>query len=153
MQDVINGSQFAPPLEWIVGIEFSSDFSKLYLGDCRGKHAHIIAYPAKEGIKQSESFPTHWGQYFARDRSGNVYLTSLGDDPTWPEFVMFTPESKRVDIYCKNRIPQFRGNHKKAMAWGQKGFNENAIYCIIGNHIYEYDLENVTSSRRRVDHR
>jgi len=102
-------------------------------------------------IDKSKSFPTDWGQYFAQDNSGNVYLTSLGTNPTWPDFVMFTTESERVDLCSKNRVPQFRGNHKKTMAWSQKGFNENAIYCIIGNHIYEYDLKNITSSVRSLN--
>ena len=102
-------------------------------------------------IDKSKSFPTNWGQYFAQDKSTNVYLTSLGFDPTFPEFVMFTPDNKRMDIYCKNRVPQYQGNHKKAMAWGQKGFNEQAIYCIIGHRIYEYDLKEIISSRRNVN--
>ena len=150
-QVIIDGSQFVPEMEWLVGMEFSSDFKKLYLGDCRGKHAYVISYLSKDFIDKSKSFPTNWGQYFAQDKSGNVYLTSLGTNPTWPDFVMFTTESERVDLCSKNRVPQFRGNHKKAMAWGQKGFNENAIYCIIGNHIYEYDLKEITSSSRNIN--
>ena len=150
-QIIIDGSQFAPPLEWLVGIEFNSHFRKLYLGDCNGKHVHVISYLSEDFIDRGRSFPTNWGQYFAQDELGNVYITSLGSEPTWPEFVMFTPDNKRVDLYCKIRVPQHRGNHKKAMAWGKKGFNEHAIYCIIGNRIYEYDLKEITSSRKNIN--
>lgn len=148
-QIIIDGSQFVPPLEWLVGIEFSSHYKKLYLGDCGGKHAHVISYLSEDFIDKSTSFPTNWGQYFTQDKLGNVYITSLGSESTWPEFVMLTPDNKRLDIYAKNRIPQQRGNHKKAMAWGKKGFNEHAIYCIIGNRIYEYDLREITSNRKK----
>ena len=142
---IIDGSQFEPPMVWIVGIEFSSDYKKLYLADCRDKRAYIIPYLSKDFIEKSKPFPTNWGQYFTQDNSGNVYLTSLGDNPEWPEFVMLSPENDRVDICCKNRIPQNRENHKKAMALGQKGFNKHAIYCIIRNRIYEYELTEITS--------
>lgn len=150
-QIIIDGSQFTPPLEWLVGIEFSSHFKKLYLGDCSGKHVHVIPYLSKEFIGRNQSFPTNWGQYFARDISGNVYITSLGSDPTFPDFIMFTPDNRRVDIYSLNRVPQYQKKHKKTMAWGKKGFNEHAIYCIIGNGIYEYDLKEITSSKRNIN--
>jgi len=140
-QIIIDGSQFVPPLEWLVGIEFSSHFKKLYLGDCSGKYAHVVSWLPEECIDESQSFPTNWGQYFAKDNLGNVYITSLGTEPTWPDFVMITPDNNRVDIYSRNRVLQNRENHKKAMAWGKTGFNEHAIYCIIGNRIYEYDLK------------
>ena len=138
---IIDGSQFEPPLEWLVGIEFDSHFKKLYLGDCRGKKACVIPYLSENDIGSSNSFQTNWGQYFARDNSGNVYITSLGTEATFPDFVMFTPDERPVDIYSKNRVPQNQENHKKAMAWGKEGFNEDAIYCIIGSSIYEYDLK------------
>lgn len=148
---IIDGSQFEPPLEWLVGIEFSSHFRKIYLGDCNGKQAYAIPYLSKDFIDKSQSFSTNWGQYFARDNSDNVYITSLGSDPAFPDFIMFTPDNRRIDIYSKNRVPQYRRNHKKAMAWGKMGFNEHAIYCIIGNSIYAYDLTEITSGRRNIN--
>lgn len=146
-QVIIDGSQFEPPLEWIVGIEFSNDFQRLYLGDCTGKHAYVFPLLSKDHIQQYQSYPTNWGQYFTKDHSGNVYVTSLGTESSLHDFVMFTPENRRVDIYSENRVPQHRGNHKKTMAWGKVGFNEHAIYCIIGNSIYTYDF---TSGNRKT---
>lgn len=146
-QIIIDGSQFNPPLKWIVGLEFSDDFTTLYLGDCNGKQVLIVPYLSPKMIEESQAFPTNWGQYFTQDDSGNVYLTSLGRNSEWPEFVMLTSEDKRVDICCEKRVLQNRKIFKKTLAWGQEGFNENAIYCIIGNSIYEYDLSETFSEK------
>ena len=148
---IIDGSQFEPPLEWIVGIEFSSDFQQMYLGDCSGKHAYVIPILTKIHMHQSLSYPTNWGQYFTRDHSDNVYITSLGTESNFPDFVMFTPENRRVDIFPENRVPQYRGNHKKTIAWGKKGFDEHAIYCIIGNSIYAYDFRETIARKRKTN--
>jgi hypothetical protein len=150
---VIDGAQFEPPIEWLVGLEFSSHFKEIYLGDCGGKHAYVIPHLSEGFIDRSRTHQTNWGQYFTRDNAGNVYMTSLGSDPTFPDFIMFTVDNRRIDIFSVNRVPQGRGNHKKTMAWGKMGFNEHALYCIIGNRIYAYDLKEIYSGGSKTHQR
>lgn len=137
---IIDGSKFDPEIKWIVGLEFSPDFKTLYLGDCTGGKCYIVPYLPQMDMEKIIAYPTHWGQYFTQDNHGNIYLTSLGDQSAWPEFVMFTKLNERIDICSLNRVPQTRKIHKKTMAWGKPGFNEKVIYCIIGDSIYEYDF-------------
>jgi sugar lactone lactonase YvrE len=138
---LIDGSKFQTPIQWAVGMEFSSDEQYLYIADCRGSHAYVVPTAAKDYYQSAKIYATRWGQYFTKDNDGNIFLTSLGGYRNLPEFIVFKQNLKNREITCKRKPRQNENNYKKTIVFGEAGYDEHAIYCIIGNTIYSYHLD------------
>jgi hypothetical protein len=136
----IDGSKFQTPIKWAVGLELSSDEQYMYVGDCDGSRAYIVPIAEEDFYQRAKIYRTRWGQYFTKDTEGTIFLSSLGGYRTMPEFVMFTQTTKSGEINCTRKPLQDEHSYKKTIAFGEAGYDEQAIYCVIGNLIYSYHL-------------
>jgi hypothetical protein len=136
----ISGKDFRPPIQWSVSIEFGNQDSTLYIADCKGKQLYLVPYFQTDSIHAARIIPTNLGQYLTKNRRGEIFLAMHGP-PTFPEFLMLKGDSSEYFVHCTTRPPQNRQRYKKAIAWGNTGFNTQALYCIIGGTVYIYEFK------------
>jgi Tol biopolymer transport system component len=136
----IDGSKFSIPIQWAVGIEISDDEKFMYIGDCNGSRTYVIPLSSTSRYSDTRIFSNNFSQYFTKDCYGQIYNSSPDGRSNMPEFLMFKDDNTPVGIYCNKKPSQDENNYKKTIAFGQKGFNEKAIYCIIGNNVYLYEV-------------
>ena len=137
---VVDGSKFDPTITWAVGIEFDQDENYLFIGDCNGQQLLAVPFKNPDYTKEIKTYPSKWGQYLTKDLEGNLYLTMLGKG-TQSEFLRVQENMQPEYLTVKNKPFQDRKEHKKTIAYGSFGSDEEAIFCIIGNKIYWYPLQ------------
>lgn len=136
----IDGGKFQRPIQWAVGMEFSSDERTMFVADCGASYVYTVRLGGDDLYRTAEIHPTVYGQYFTRDRRGTVYLTSMGGHKKAPELVLFRTDNSLMTLRCRQKPPQNEQRYKKTIAFGDAGFDERAVYCVIGNTIYSYHL-------------
>lgn len=136
----VDGSKFKIPIQWGVGIEFSNDEQYLFIGDCWGSKVYIVQLTGNNLYENTKTIKTNFGQYFAKDNSGNIYLTSIGGEDGIPELKMFKENHSSIDIICRNKPIQNENSYKKTIAYREDESGRKAVYCIIGDKIYSYPV-------------
>jgi hypothetical protein len=134
----LDGGRTAPPLEAIVGIDFSPDFKSLYACDGKlgsGKLVKIVVQADGEAgdvelLYQSQKFNM---EYMAVDNQSNIIIKG-----PWSAAFIRLQSNGNVETFKHAKI----GFGIQTISRGGKGFDENALYGthMPGGFIYKIQL-------------